>query len=120
MPAGRPPKYKNAKQLQAAIDKYFEECEKKGLPYTVTGLAIACDLTRQSLVNYNEKDEFFDTIKKAKAKVEEFLENGAINGSLNTTFTIFNLKNNYGWKDTQNIEADVNNAIEIKVTLNED
>lgn len=120
MPAGRPMKYKNAKQLQAAIDKYFENCEKNGLPYTVTGLAIACDLDRRSLVNYGEKEEFFPTIKAAKAKVEEFLENGAINGTLNTTFTIFNLKNNYGWKDTQSIEADVNSSIDIKVTLNED
>ena len=43
---------------------------------------------------------FFDIIKKAKLRVEEYLEKRLIKDS-SCTGIIFNLKNNYGWKDKQ-------------------
>ena len=96
---GRPPKYKAASEIQKLIDKYFVECDEKQYPYTITGLALALDMTRQQLISYAEKDEFMDTIKKAKLKVEEYIESGSLSGRLNPTASIFNLKNNFGWKD---------------------
>lgn len=65
--------------------------------YTITGLALAIGTNRTTLVNYEAKDEFIDTIKEAKNKVEAYWENLLVEG--NATGTIFNLKNNYGWKD---------------------
>ena len=53
-----------------------------------------------------KKEEFSDTIKKAKLKVENYLEKHLITDS-STTGIIFNLKNNFGWKDKQeNINVD--------------
>lgn len=67
------------------------------IPYTVTGLALALDTSRETLINYEEKEEFFDTIKRAKEKIQNYLELNL--NSPSPTGTIFNLKNNYGWKD---------------------
>lgn len=82
------------------------------VPYTVTGLALALDTTRETLIDYEngnrdlgEDDEnydpdvakFSDTIKRAKEKIHNYLEKNL--NSPSPTGTIFNLKNNYGWKD---------------------
>lgn len=105
---GRPPKYKAKKDFQKKIDKYFEECDKNDEPYTITGLGLALDMSRQDLINYSKKEEFFDTIKKAKLRVENYLEKHLIMDS-SATGIIFNLKNNYGWKDKQeNINVETN------------
>lgn len=97
---GRPPKYKTKEEIQEKIDNYFKECQLNNKPYTITGLGLALDMSRQDLINYSKKDEFFDTIKRAKMRVENYLEERLINDS-SATGIIFNLKNNYGWKDKQ-------------------
>ena len=107
MNTGRPLKYTSVKAMQKDIDKYFAECDENKKPYTISGLAYALGTNRQTLLNYEEKDEFFDTIKKAKAKIEVVNEEQLYNKDVPTTGIIFNLRNNYGWKDKQEIEADV-------------
>lgn len=97
---GRPPKYTEAEEMQKKIDKYFEDCKLNNRPYTITGLGLALDMSRQDLINYSKKEKFFDTIKRAKMRVENYLEERLINDS-SATGIIFNLKNNYGWKDKQ-------------------
>ena len=115
----RPKKYDKVEDMQRDIDNYFKTCDDKERPYTVSGLANALDLTRQSLLNYEEDDEFFDTIKRAKSKIEQFVEESLFTGS-NTAGVIFNLKNNYNWKDRQEFEADVNNNVSIDIALVDD
>ena len=120
---GRPRKYTKAEQMQYKIDKYFESCfiaarDERGnimrdydgkvimrqiRPFTITGLALALDMDRRSLINYSKDEEFFPTIKKARLKIENYLEESLITGG-NSTGVIFNLKNNYGWNDKQEIE----------------
>ena len=124
---GRPPMYKNKEEIQEKIDAYFEECKGKILtddegniitdkygeaiyidkkPLTITGLALALGFnSRQSLLNYQDKEEFVDTITRAKARVEQYAEerlfdkNGA-NGAK------FSLANNFeGWKEKQEIDG---------------
>jgi len=72
--AGRPPKYTSAKQMQEAIDAYYVDCKAREVSVTVMGLANALDMTRQSVLNYEKDDLFFDTIKKAKQKVYQVIE----------------------------------------------
>ena len=123
---GRKPYYDNVEDMQRKIDLYFAACDgeqeaideleptKKELKeivkenwqdhYTITGLALALGFTsRQGLLNYEDKTEFFDTVKKAKMKVERYIEKKLYGN--NATGCIFNLKNNYGWKDTQSFEG---------------
>ncbi len=98
-------KYKSAEELQKGIDKYFKECDEKEKPYTMSGLAYSLDIDRTTLINYGERDSYSTLVKKAKQKVEQQLEENALMGKGNSTFTIFNLKNNYGWKDRTEVEV---------------
>ena len=117
---GRPPKYTEAEEMQKKIDKYFEDCKLNNRPYTITGLGLALDMSRQDLINYSKKEKFFDTIKKAKMRVENYLEERLINDS-SATGIIFNLKNNYGWKDKQeNVNVGVSYEDYIKRVEDED
>ncbi len=113
MPRGRPAKYKTKEELQDKIDEYFKKCDLEKEPYTVTGVCIALDITRETLKEYLKQEEFSDTIKKAKIKVENYLEKKLITDG-NTTGIIFNLKNNFNWSDKQQIEhsGNVNNPFE--------
>ena len=102
---GRPLKFKTSKELEKAIAGYFAECEKSSKPLTISGLAVALGINRQTLLNYSKIEEFFGTIKKAKAICEKYTEESLFIGR-NVAGAIFNLKNNYGWKDKS--ESDVN------------
>lgn len=96
---GRPLKFQSVKKLQESIDEYFNITPIE--MQTVTGLALHLDTTRELLCDYQAKDEFSDTIKRAKARIEHAYElRGMEKG---TAFDIFRLKN-MGWKDQQNIK----------------
>lgn len=112
--AGQPKKYETKEELQAAIDKYFYNSthdkdgneRDKEKPISITGLALALGFaSRQSIADYNGKDEYSYTIKQAKLRIENFLEERLL--SNNVAGVIFNLKNNYGWKDKLDIGGDL-------------
>jgi hypothetical protein len=70
-------------------------------PLTVTGLAVALDTTRETLLDYENKPEnaaFSDSIKRAKQRIHTYAEEYLFDGK-NQTGAIFNLKNNWGWVD---------------------
>lgn len=102
----RPKLYTNVEDMEKIIEEYFDLCDEKEKPYTMSGLAYALDMDRRSLLNYSKDEKFFPTIKKARERVEQQLEENALMGKANSTFTIFNLKNNYGWRDTVEVKND--------------
>lgn len=97
--------YTDVEKLQKDVDAYFKMCDKQEKPYTMSGLALALNMDRKTLYNYSQNDDFFPTIKKAKQRVEAQLEENALMNRYNPTFTIFNLKNNFDWKDKMEVEA---------------
>ena len=113
-PVGRPRKYKNVEELQLLIDEYFLTCDQMHRPYTITGLALFLDMDRQSLLRYEKeyKDEFCYTIKRAKERVQEFVECCLFKKGI-APGVIFNLKNNFGWEEKQNIDATVKDKVVI-------
>jgi hypothetical protein len=102
-PGGRPLKFKNEKELQKKIDAWLKSCKKEKRPLTITGLALALDTGRNVLIDYGNREEFSNTIKKAKLICENYAEETLFLGK-NVVGAIFNLKNNYGWKEKQEIE----------------
>lgn len=106
---GRPKKYTEIDVMQQKIDEYFKKCDENNKPYTMSGLALALDMDRRSLLNYSKNDEFFLTIKKARNKVETYVEERLFYP--NATGVIFNLKNNFNWEDKQelNHSGNINN-----------
>lgn len=111
---GRPKIYSSIEEMEKDINKYFKECDKREKPYTMSGLALALDMDRRSLLNYSKDEMFFPTLKKAKQRIEQQLEENGLSGKGNSTFTIFNLKNNFEWKDNVEVKT---NAIEDLTTL---
>lgn len=107
-PVGRPPAYKTPAEMQKVIDEYFEtdaffkNGEVLEFRPTISGLAYALDLTTHCLRNYEVKEEFITTVKKAKQLVELAMEQRLYGN--NVTGLIFNLKNNFGWKDKTEID----------------
>lgn len=106
---GRPLKYKTVEAIQPLIDKYFEETPKK--EWTITGLALALDTSRQTLCNLEGRGEFFDTIKKAKEMVEHSYEVDLKKAG--RTGTIFALKN-FDWVDKKEVDQTGEMTIRIK------
>jgi len=82
-------------------------------PISITGLAVFLDTSRETLMDYQGKKKFSDTIKKAKEFCHNFVEDGLLSGMINPTAGIFNLKNNYGWVD----KTEVDNNIKGDVTF---
>lgn len=83
-------------------------------PYTISGLAVWLGTDRGTIVNYAGRKGYSDSIKDAKARCEAFAEH-MLNVSPNPTGTIFNLKNNYGWKDKQEIDQNTTGEQIVKI-----
>lgn len=119
MKVGRPLQYETKEELQDAVDKYFKtdaymgEGEDRQFAPTMSGLARSLGLSRQGLIRYDHRDKFGDTIKNARAIVEEHLERRLYGNAV--TGVIFNLKNNFDWKDKQ--ETELSGGVSVKQTL---
>ena len=113
---GRPRKWNTPEELQKEIDEYFRVCAENDIPLTITGLALALDTTRETLMDYQNNDEFSYTVKRAKLYIENAYEQRLIaNGRAGDIFAL----KNFGWKDKQEIEADVG-ITNINVKLDDD
>ncbi len=120
-PVGRPPKYTSVEEIEAKIEAYFKKCEgepllddqgnavtdKRGVPIfvnrhppTVTGLALALGFnTRLSLLRYQGKKEFVNTITRAKSLVEQYAEERLFDRD-GVQGAKFSLVNNFkGWSE---------------------
>jgi hypothetical protein len=103
----RPLKYKDVKSLDKHIEGYFKDAEAKGRPLTISGLALALGTTRQTLLEYEQRDEFIDTIKRAKLRIENWTEEQLFT-SPRTAGVIFNLTNNFSWTNKQREKNEAN------------
>lgn len=112
---GRPRAFNSVEELESKIKDYFDYCNKENKPYTMSGLAYYLDVDRKTIVNYTKDEEYFPTIKKARDRVQMQLEENALMNISNSTFTIFNLKNNFDWKDR--IETNTENFEQINESL---
>jgi hypothetical protein len=72
---------------------------KRKRPYTITGLALALDTSRETILDYEEKDEFSDTVRRAKLKIHNFGEECLFDPKVPTNGVKFSLANNYAWKE---------------------
>jgi hypothetical protein len=109
---GRPLKFKSTKELSQKVDSYFDNCDSNTKPYTISGLALWLDTSRKVLLEYEQKEEFSNTIKKAKAKCEAYAEEQLFRAR-NVAGIIFNLKNNYGWRDRQEVSNTFNEVTDF-------
>lgn len=101
---GRPLKYTSVEDMQVLIDAYFKDCDENKRPYTVSGLAFALECSRSTLMDYQGKDKYSNTILRAKDKCELFSAELLLKKEGSTKGVEFNLSNNHRWADKQVIE----------------
>lgn len=149
---GRPLKFEDPKALQEKIEAYFGDCDPHEAehrvlvqkangekyftteqvitdqkPYTITGLAMALDTNRHTLLNYTDPEHYPDTIDDqvkqqlintvgaAKLKCQFFAEQHLYTGKT-PSGAVFALKNNYGWVDKTIVD---NTNKNVETTLDE-
>lgn len=120
MSVGRPLKFNSEAELQSQILEYLKWIQGEGKilvndkgkiieqwqrwpePATITGLALYLGFeSRQSFYDYESREEFSYTIKRARLIIENEYEK-KLSGN-NCTGAIFALKN-LGWKDRTETE----------------
>jgi len=127
---GRPKLYTSVDEVASIIEEYFNYCDNRiqhiysakadgvievmnPAPYTMSGLALALDMDRKSLLNYSKQEDFFPTIKKARERVEADIEERMNDKQTFTPGLIFNAKNNFGWVDAQRVDARIETVTPI-------
>lgn len=116
MGAGRPKKY-TKKSLQEAVDGYFSSISRDGggeawaaeykKPPTVSGLCLYLGIDRSTWQNYSDRSlhpEFAEITAMARVRMEAYLEEQLLTREKNVQGLIFNLQNNYGWREKRDVE----------------
>lgn len=101
MPAGRPLKFQTVEEIEQIADAFFARTPEE--EWTITGLALELDTTRKTLIDYDNKDEFSNTIKRLKTKVEYAYEKSL--RKRGSAGDIFGLKN-FGWRDQSEVKSE--------------
>ena len=121
---GRPRKFQSVEAMVEKIEAYFLKCDARTKeivvgphtnrqiktvdmpePYTIQGLAVALDLTTKNLLDYEERDEFCSTVKRAKATIEANKVLHMLDGDGFGAGYIFDLKHNHGWTDKSQLDV---------------
>lgn len=85
-------------EWQPVLDRHGKQTFHMKEHPTITGLALALDTSRVTLMEYDKRDEFTNAVKKAKDRIEYYTEIAKENDAVK----IFKLKN-FGWKDQREI-----------------
>ena len=89
-------------------DVYIKESKsietvKAPIPYTIEGLCCILHCCRLTLINYEKREgyeDYFNTIKDAKAKILKNKVERGLMGKSPSTFAIFDLINNSDYENT--------------------
>jgi hypothetical protein len=107
MPGGRPPYYKTPEELQAAIDKYFDNTTTPNITSLVYHLGF---YDYRGFSNYAQKEEFLPIVKGAKLRIRAYLHERLMSEDNKTLGNLaFDLKCNHGWVDKH--QVDVNASV---------
>lgn len=99
---GNVPYYHTPEEMQEKINAYIAECEDREDYVTITGLCYYLGFeSRQSFYDYEKKEAFSYTVKRARLFIESDYEQKL--RKYGRSGDIFGLKN-FGWTDKQEIE----------------
>ena len=107
-----PIKYKSPSELNGKIEEYFNSVDEE-IDITITGLVLFIGFSsRQSFYDYEKKEGYAYTIKKARLRIENSYEKSLRKDG--KTGDIFALKN-FGWRDKQ--EHEHSGGVNIKIEI---
>lgn len=96
---GRPRLFKTPEDMIVMAQEYFDNTPKEEI--TITGVALALGTTRETLMDYQKRDDFSDTVKRIKLVVENQYEISLRKHG--RSGDIFGLKN-FGWVDKSEVD----------------
>jgi len=103
---GRPADYTDAEEFAVLVEEYFTECEKEQRRPTLAGVSLHLGFAdRDTFTTYKNKGEdFARTVKKARMIIEDDRWQQLLDKDRFTPGVIFDMKNNHGWKDKQEVD----------------
>ena len=112
-------KFKSYKQLEDAINSYFEDRDEKKLPYQVFSLIVHLNIDDDTWYKY--KNGTYDVpscsysglIKKAYRRIQSYATDFLFKNGSKATGAIFYLKCNHGWTETQQVDLNHKGTISI-------
>ena len=97
----------NPKEVEMRIFEYFQICGENDMKPSMAGMALAIGVDRATLwswsVGNTRGDTHYDTIKKAVQMLDAQMVDYMQNGKINPVSGIFLMKNNFGYKDQQEV-----------------
>lgn len=112
MAGGRPLKFSTPEELRERGMEYINECKINNSKILITGLALALECDRDTLLNYEARDEFFGTVRELKLYCENYAESMLFEGS--ASGAIFALKN-HGWRDKTEVDSTINQNTTVSI-----
>jgi hypothetical protein len=114
------PDYKTPDEMQVKIDDYFKTIKR----WTIPGLCLHLGFnSRNTLSQYDRrKPEFESTIARARLMIESQRNEALVDPEArNVNGMKFDLQNNFGWRDGQdlNIGGQSDNPFNIKVIFDD-
>lgn len=111
---GRPLKFKTPDEIQDKWDEYIESIAGKDTP-RILAFCVYAGINKDTFQEYKNKEGFSVPIKgmldTCEAALEAMLHD---NNRRNIIGPIFALKNNFNWKDKQEIDANLTGGVTIK------
>ena len=88
-----------------------ENCRKKQVPYTLSGLCLSLGITKRQFNSLKTNKCLSDDIEMALLKIESYIEENSVGGNVNATLAVAVLKENFGWG-----EDDVPSSVKIELS----
>ena len=111
------------KQVEKRIYEYFQICADNDMKPSMAGMALAIGVTRETLWQWSvgnfRNDTHHNTIKKAVQMLDSQMVDYMQNGKINPVSGIFLMKNNFGYKDQQEVVVTPNAPLGEQVSAEE-
>ena len=108
-------------KVRDRISWYFERCAEYQVRPTVAGLALALNVSRQTIWQWEQRGGALgDIVGQAKRLLNALLEDWSVTGKINPVAAVWLQKNHFGYRDTVQIEAvQTNNRLQADMTPEE-
>jgi len=83
------------------------------VPPSVSGLCLDLNISRKTWAKYCAEDGYKDVCDQAKLRIEAYLTEQLNERKKNLAGIIFNLQNNYGWREKKDITGETSNVVKI-------
>lgn len=99
----RPLLFETPQILKDKIDLFFDHCKKEEEQPIVEGLALWLGTNKQTILNYEGREDYAPIIEDAKLRIAHSVMSRAMVGKINPTIAIWVSKNHYDYKDAQDM-----------------